>query len=118
MARMVRVPLTQEQVEAGRRLGSELRCARGDLTISDVAASATVSPETLRKIETGRLPTPSFASIASVARVLGLSLDDLAALYFDAVECCGTDTYGSSAHGASGARQSRVVDDIPVTAPA
>jgi transcriptional regulator with XRE-family HTH domain len=42
-----------------------------------VALAAGVSVETLRKIETGRIPTPAFFTVAGVARVLGLSLDDL-----------------------------------------
>jgi len=39
------------------------------------ALDAGVSPETLRKIETGRIATPAFSTIAAIARVLGLSLD-------------------------------------------
>lgn len=42
-----------------------------------VAASACISVETLRKIETGRIPTPAFFTVAALAKVLGLSLDDL-----------------------------------------
>jgi transcriptional regulator with XRE-family HTH domain len=34
-----------------------------------------VSPETLRKIESGRVATPAFPTIAAIADVLGLSLD-------------------------------------------
>jgi transcriptional regulator with XRE-family HTH domain len=41
----------------------------------DVALEARVSPETLRKIETGRVATPSFQTIAAIAHVLRLSLD-------------------------------------------
>ena len=41
----------------------------------DVALDAGVSPETLRKIETGRVATPSFPTVAAIAHVLGLSLD-------------------------------------------
>lgn len=41
----------------------------------EVALSAGVSPETLRKIETGRVATPAFPTIAAIAGVLGLSLD-------------------------------------------
>ncbi len=42
-----------------------------------VALAAGVSPETLRKIESGRVATPAFSTIAAVADVLGLSLDSL-----------------------------------------
>jgi transcriptional regulator with XRE-family HTH domain len=45
----------------------------------DVAAAAGVSAETLRKIETGRAPTPAFFTVAALAYALGLSLDDLVA---------------------------------------
>lgn len=41
------------------------------------ALVAGVSPETLRKIESGRVATPSFSTIAAIADVLGLSLDAL-----------------------------------------
>ncbi|MFE0749903.1 helix-turn-helix domain-containing protein [Gordonia sp. NPDC058843] len=75
---MVRNPLTPEQIAAGRRLGSRLRELRGDRSLGDVALGAGISPETLRKIETGRMPTPAFATIAALARALGASLDDLA----------------------------------------
>ena len=75
---MVRLPLTAEQLAAGKRLGAQIRHARGDLTLGDVAQAAGISPETLRKIETGRLATPAFSTIAALARVLPLSLDQLA----------------------------------------
>lgn len=41
----------------------------------DIALEAGVSPETLRKIETGRVATPAFPTVAAIADVLGLSLD-------------------------------------------
>ena len=41
------------------------------------ALDAGVSPETLRKIESGRVATPAFPTIAAIAEVLGLSLDDV-----------------------------------------
>ncbi|MXQ76011.1 MULTISPECIES: helix-turn-helix domain-containing protein [Rhodococcus] len=77
---MVRLPLTPEQLAAGKRLGGRLREARGSRTLTEVARAADISPETLRKIETGRLATPAFATIAALARVLRVSLDDLAEL--------------------------------------
>jgi transcriptional regulator with XRE-family HTH domain len=39
------------------------------------ALDAGISPETLRKIESGRVATPAFPTIAAIADVLGLSLD-------------------------------------------
>jgi hypothetical protein len=38
-----------------------------------------MSAETLRKIETGRIATPAFFTIAALAGVLGVPLDRLAA---------------------------------------
>ncbi|MDP3951689.1 helix-turn-helix domain-containing protein [Microbacterium sp.] len=72
---MVRMPLTAAEVERGERLGAVLRQARGTRSMLDVALDAGVSPETLRKIETGRVATPAFPTIAAIADVLGLSLD-------------------------------------------
>lgn len=43
----------------------------------ETALAAGVSPETLRKIETGRIATPAFPTIAAIADVLGLSLDEV-----------------------------------------
>jgi transcriptional regulator with XRE-family HTH domain len=75
---MVRSPLTPQQLAAGKRLGAHLRQARGDRTLADVAQAASISPETLRKIETGRLATPAFTTVAALAAVLEIPLDDLA----------------------------------------
>ncbi|MFF3853487.1 helix-turn-helix domain-containing protein [Micromonospora sp. NPDC002575] len=74
---MVRLPLTPEEVERGQRLGALLRHARGDRSMLQTALDARVSPETLRKIESGRVATPAFPTIAAIADVLGLSLDTL-----------------------------------------
>lgn len=76
---MVRAPLTPEQIEAGRQLGETLRSARGARSLNQVAVAAGISPETLRKIETGRLPSPAFGVVAALAGELNLSLDALAA---------------------------------------
>lgn len=43
----------------------------------EIALDAGVSPETLRKIESGRVATPAFPTIAAIADVLGLSLDEV-----------------------------------------
>ena len=74
---MVRLPLSPDEVRRGQRLGTLLREARGDRSMLDVALAAGVSPETLRKIETGRIATPAFPTIAALAETLGLSLDRL-----------------------------------------
>ncbi|BDZ51330.1 transcriptional regulator [Frondihabitans sucicola] len=74
---MVRLPLTPSDVDRGRRLGALLRRARGDRSMLETALDAGISPETLRKIETGRVATPAFPTIAVIADVLGLSLDSV-----------------------------------------
>lgn len=75
---MVRQPLTREQIEAGRRLGALLRDARGDRDPAEVAHAAGISPETLRKIETGRLPSPGFGTIVCLGEALGVPVQELA----------------------------------------
>lgn len=72
---MVRLPLTPAELERGQRLGALLRRARGTRPMLDTALEAGVSPETLRKIESGRVATPAFPTIAAISDVLGLSLD-------------------------------------------
>ncbi|OJX73232.1 helix-turn-helix transcriptional regulator [Leifsonia sp. 71-9] len=72
---MVRLPLTPDEIERGQRLGALMRRARGERSMLTVALDAGVSPETLRKIESGRVATPAFPTIAAIAEVLGLSLD-------------------------------------------
>lgn len=72
---MVRLPLTPAELERGQRLGALLRRARGERSMLKTALDAQVSPETLRKIETGRVATPAFSTIAAIADVLGVSLD-------------------------------------------
>jgi DNA-binding phage protein len=77
MTVVVRVPLTDSERARGERLGRLLRTARGRRSMVDVAAHARISVETLRKIETGRVPTPAFFTVAAVAEAVGLSLDEL-----------------------------------------
>ncbi|HTW98194.1 MAG TPA: helix-turn-helix transcriptional regulator [Acidimicrobiales bacterium] len=74
---MVRIPLTAAEVARGQRLGAALRRARGSASIGMVASKAGISVETLRKIETGRIPTPAFFTVVALARVLGLPLEEL-----------------------------------------
>ncbi|GAA2981208.1 helix-turn-helix transcriptional regulator [Microbacterium terrae] len=74
---MVRLPLSAADLDRGRRLGAVLRDARGRRTMLEVALAAGVSPETLRKIESGRIATPSFQTVAAIADAVGLSLDRL-----------------------------------------
>jgi transcriptional regulator with XRE-family HTH domain len=83
---MVRPPLTPAERDRGRRLGALLRSARGDRSPGEVATASGVSLEALRKIESGRVPTPAFFTVAALARALDLPLDQLA----DALDDAGT----------------------------
>src|SRR3954467_10015075 len=72
---MVRLPLTPEELERAQRLAALLRRARGSRSMLQTAVDAHVSRETLRKMESGRVATPAFPTIAAIAEVLDLSLD-------------------------------------------
>lgn len=78
---MVRQPLTPEQIEAGRRLGALLRDARAGRDPAEVAHAAGISPETLRKIETGRLPAPGFGTIVCLSEALNVPMRELVAAW-------------------------------------
>jgi DNA-binding Xre family transcriptional regulator len=74
---MVRVPLSPEQVQAGQRLGALIRTARAGRDPELIARDAGISPETLRKIEVGRMPSPSFGTVVGLCDALGLPLSDV-----------------------------------------
>lgn len=74
---MIRPPLRPDEHDRGRALGRALRTARGPRSLLDVAAEAGISPETLRKIETGRIATPAFFTIMALCGVLGIAPDQL-----------------------------------------
>lgn len=78
---MVRNPLTKEQLAAGERVGRLLRDARADRDPGEIARSAGISPETLRKIETGRLPTPAFGTVVGLCDALGLPVHEVAEIW-------------------------------------
>ncbi len=75
---MVRPPLTQVEHARGERLGILLREARGTRSMAEIAAASGVPAETLRKIETGRIATPAFFTVAALAAAVGLPLEDIA----------------------------------------
>ena len=81
---MVRPPLSPEERARGERLGKLLREARGPRSMTEVAADSGVPVETLRKIETGRIATPAFFTVAALATSVGLSLEDVVAFCADA----------------------------------
>lgn len=76
---MVRPILSPAERERGRRLGAALRQARGERSMVEVAAASGVPVETLRKIETGRIATPAFFTVAALGSTLGLDLASLVA---------------------------------------
>ncbi|GIF70458.1 transcriptional regulator [Asanoa ishikariensis] len=78
---MVRQPLTPEQIAAGQRLGVALRAARAGRSLVEVALAAGISPETLRKIEAGRLPAPAFGTVVGLSQALDVPLSDLAEVW-------------------------------------
>jgi transcriptional regulator with XRE-family HTH domain len=63
-----------------------LREARGHRSMAEIAARSGVPAETLRKIETGRIATPAFFTVAALAPALGLSLEEIARCCTDPAE--------------------------------
>jgi transcriptional regulator with XRE-family HTH domain len=76
---MVRPPLSQQERARGERLGLLLRQARGSRSMVEIAAASGVPAETVRKIETGRIATPAFFTVAALAEAVGLSLEEIVA---------------------------------------
>ena len=74
---MARPPLPEEVRARGRLLGELLRSARGERTVPQISAASGVPAETLRKIESGRIPTPAFFTVVALANALDLPLTDL-----------------------------------------
>ncbi|TKV58780.1 helix-turn-helix transcriptional regulator [Nakamurella flava] len=74
---MVRPMLTEAERARGIRLGETLRDARGDRPATEVAAASGVPVDTLRKIESGRIPTPAFFTVVALARALDLPIERL-----------------------------------------
>ena len=81
---MVRPPLSKEERARGERLGALLRQARGSRSMTEIAAASGVAVETIRKIETGRIATPAFFTVAALAQAVGLTLDQVATYSTDA----------------------------------
>lgn len=75
---MVRTPLSADQRERGAQLGRTLQQARRQRSAADVAMAAGISLDTLRKIEQGVIATPAFFTVAALAQVLDLDLNQLA----------------------------------------
>jgi transcriptional regulator with XRE-family HTH domain len=69
--------LSPQERARGERLGMLLRQARGPRSMAEVAAASGVPVETLRKIETGRIATPAFFTVAALAEAVGVSLPEV-----------------------------------------
>jgi transcriptional regulator with XRE-family HTH domain len=74
---VVREALTELERARGLALGVALRDARGEMPVRELAARCGLAEETIRKIERGAVPTPALFTVAAMASVLGLALDDL-----------------------------------------
>ena len=74
---VVREALTELERARGLALGAALRRARGDMPVRELAARAGLAEETIRKIERGAVPTPALFTVAAIAAVLEVPLDDL-----------------------------------------
>jgi len=75
---MVRTPLSDDERARGVALGRVLQQARGGRSAAEVALRAGISLDTLRKIERGAIATPAFFTVAALAEVLDLDLNNLA----------------------------------------
>ena len=75
---MARRPLLERQIELGRALGDTIRNRRGSTPAADLAQSAGMRLDTLRKIEQGHVSTPGFFLVAGIADALGVELGELA----------------------------------------
>jgi len=75
----MRPKLREFDVAHGQYIGALLAQARerADRSASEISRAAEVSLDAIRSVETGRVPTPGFLTVARLAGVLGLSLDDL-----------------------------------------
>lgn len=62
-------------------MGRRLRTARGKRDLGEIAQRAGISPETLRKIESGRMPSPAFGTVVGLAEALAIPLAELADVY-------------------------------------
>lgn len=76
---MARKPRTADERAFGTVLGhviAELR-READMSGQDLAGSARLSVDGLRRLETGRVPDPGFQTVLRLAQSLGVTLDQL-----------------------------------------
>lgn len=77
---MARPSIDQHQRDRAQRLAGQLAASRErqGLSQEQLARSADVPLDTLRKVEQHRIAGPSFFLVAALARPLDVSLDELA----------------------------------------
>jgi len=76
---MGRKQLSAQEQEHGRQLGlliAERRAAR-HRSAPELARDSAVSIDAVRSLEYGRVPTPTFLTVARLAAALEMSLDEL-----------------------------------------
>jgi transcriptional regulator with XRE-family HTH domain len=76
---MTRRPIAEAERRHGERLGRILaeRRERSGRSAAEVARASDVSLDAIRSLEMGRVPTPAFLTVAKLARVLDIGLDEL-----------------------------------------
>lgn len=76
---MPRTRVTDADREFGQFLGQYLRDTRmaANLSARKVADASSLSIDTVRSIETGRIKAPSFSTVCHIASTLGLGLDEI-----------------------------------------
>lgn len=76
---MTRRPIGEAERRHGERLGRILaeRRERSRRSVAEVARASDVSLDAIRSLEMGRVPTPAFLTVAKLARVLDIGLDEL-----------------------------------------
>jgi transcriptional regulator with XRE-family HTH domain len=75
-----RKPTSEATRDRGERLSSALRRhrRRAGLSAQELGQRAGVSPEAIRRIEQGRTFDPGFFTVADLADILGVGINDLA----------------------------------------
>ena len=76
---MARRPIAEAERRHGERLGRILAERRegSRRSAAEIARASDVSLDAIRSLEMGRVPTPAFLTVAKLARVLDIGLDEL-----------------------------------------
>ncbi len=75
----MRRKLDRFEVAHGRHIGVALarERERAEVSAAEIARASDVSLDAIRSLETGRVPTPGFLTVARLAAALCISLDEL-----------------------------------------